>query len=386
MDFNLSEEQLMFRDLFRDFAEKEVARVAEHTDQAEAPPAEVLQKAAAQGFLGAPFPEALGGAAMDPLTYCLLLEALARQCASTAVTVAVHTSLAGLTILEAGTDAQKENYLPRLAGGELGAFALTEPEAGSDTTTLQTRAELAGGGWHFDGVKSWVSNGGTAGVFVVFAATAPAKRQAGLSAFIVEKSAPFLVVGHREPTLGLRGLDVRTLYLEGGPLPEGELLGPLNGGWELAQRAQDRFKLALAAVSLGLAENALDLGVRFAVERKQFGTAIAQKGAIQTYLADCAAEIESVRHLVHHAAWLADQGQDYRQAATIAKFLGARVAKDTANKMLQVHGGYGFSDEYAISRVYRDSRALKIIGGTDEVQRFLVAQAVLKEAGVTIQP
>ncbi|MBL8056845.1 MAG: acyl-CoA dehydrogenase family protein [Anaerolineales bacterium] len=386
MDFNLSEEQQMFRDLFRDFAEKEVAPVAEHTDHTEAPPAAVLQKAAAQGFLGAPFPEALGGAAMDQLTYCLLLEALAQQCASTAVTVAVHTSLAGLTLLEAGTAAQKEAYLPRLAGGELGAFALTEPDAGSDTSVLQTRAVLANGGWHFDGVKSWVSNGGTAGLYLVFAATEPGKGPAGLSAFIVEKSAPYLVVGHREPTLGLRGLDVRTLYLEGGPLPEGELLGPLNGGWALAQRAQDRFKLALAAVSLGVAENALALGVRFAVERKQFGTAIAQKGAIQTYLADCATEIESVRHLVHHAAWLADQGQPYARAAAMAKYLGARVAKDTANKMLQVHGGYGFSDEYAISRVYRDSRALKIVGGTDEVQRFLVAQAVLQEAGVAIQP
>ena len=383
MDFNLSEEQLMFRDLFRDFAEKEVAKAAEHTDKAEAPPAAVLQKAAAQGFLGAPFPEALGGAAMDQLTYCLLLEALAQQCASTAVTVAVHTSLAGLTLLEAGTAAQQQAYLPRLAGGELGAFALTEPDAGSDTTVLQTRAVLANGGWHFDGVKSWVSNGGTAGLYIVFAATEPGKGPAGLSAFIVEKSAPYLVVGHREPTLGLRGLDVRTLYLEGGPLPEGELLGPLNGGWA---RAQDRFKLALAAVSLGVAENALALGVRFAVERKQFGTAIAQKGAIQTYLADCATEIESVRHLVHHAAWLADQGQPYARAAAMAKYLGARVAKDTANKMLQVHGGYGFSDEYAISRVYRDSRALKIVGGTDEVQRFLVAQAVLQEAGVAIQP
>ncbi len=386
MDFNLTEEQVMFRDLFRDFAAKEVAKTAEHTDKAEEPPGPVFQKAAAQGFFGAPFPEALGGAAMDMQTYCLLLEELARQCASTAVTLAVHTSLVGLTILEAGTAAQKEMYLPRLAGGELGAFALNEPEAGSDTSNLQTRAALTAAGWQFDGVKTWVSNGSLAGVFIVFAATEPAQRQAGISAFLVEKDAPWLAVGHREPTLGLRGLDIRTLYLEGGPLPDGQRLGPLNGGWALAQRAQERFKVALAAVGLGIAESALSLGVSFAIERKQFGTAIAHKGAIQTYLADSAVEIEAVRGLVQRAAWQADQGQDFGRAATQAKYLAARVAKETANKMLQVHGGYGFSDEYAISRVYRDSRALKIMGGTDEVQRFLVAREVLQDAGVAIQP
>ena len=386
MDFNLSEEQTMFRDLFRDFSEKEAGRLAEHTDKAEAPPVEVLRKAAAQGFLGALFPEALGGAAMDTQTYCLLLEELAKQCASTAVTVAAHTSLAGLPILTAGSEAQQQAFLPRLAGGALGAGALTEPEADSDTSRLQTRAALAAGGWHFDGVKSWVSNGGLAEVFVVYAATDPAKGPAGISAFILEKGAPWLGLGHREPTLGLRGLDVRTLYLEGGPLPEAGLLGPLNGGWALAQRAQDHFKLALAAVGLGIAESALQLGVSFAVERKQFGTAIAQKGAIQAYLADASVEIEAVRGLVQRAAWLADQGQAYSQAAGMAKYLAARVAKETANRMLQVHGGYGFSDEYAISRVYRDSRALKIMGGTDEFQRFLLAQDLLAGAGVAIQP
>ncbi len=386
MDFNLSEEQVMFRDLFRDFAEKEVAKVAEHTDKAEAPPLEVLQKAAAQGFLGATFPEAHGGAAMDQFTYGLLLTALARQCASTAVTVALHTSLVGMTILEAGTEAQRAEYLPRLAGGELGAFALTEPEAGSDTRQLQTRAVLAQGGFHFDGVKTWVGNGGPAGLFLVFAATDPARRQDGISAFLVDAAAPWLVVGHREPTLGLRGLDVRTLYLEGGPLPEAARLGPLNGGWALAEQAQARFKLALAAISLGVAESALDLGVRFAIERKQFGTAIAQKGALQAYFADATTEIEALRHLTYYAAWLADQGQPFAAAANRAKLLGARIAKETANRMLQVHGGYGFSDEYAISRVYRDSRALRILGGTDEFVRFLIAQDVLQDAGVAIQP
>lgn len=380
MDLSLTEEQLMFRDLFRDFAEKEVARVAEHTDKAEEPPRDLLKKAAAQGFLGAMVPERYGGAAMDTLTYCLLLEELAKQCASTAVTLALHTSLATQVILNAGNDAQKESYLPRLAGGELGTFALNEPDAGSDVAQLQTRAVNASGAWHLDGVKSWVSNAGLAGLHVVFAKT-DAK---AMSAFLVEAKSPNVMLGQREPTLGLRGLDIRTVYFEGVKLPEDALLGAAGDGHRLAARAYDRLKIALAAVALGCAESALDLGVKFAAERKQFGTAIANKQAMQNYIADCRVEIESLRHMLYHAAWLADSGQLFAQAASIAKYLGARVAKDAANKMLQIHGGYGFSDEYTISRVYRDARALRILGGTDEVQRVLIAQAEFKNTGIGI--
>jgi acyl-CoA dehydrogenase len=380
MDFSLTEEQVMFRDLFRDFAEKEVARVAEHTDKAEEPPRDLLKKAAAQGFLGATVPEQYGGAAMDTLTYCLLLEELAKHCQSTAITVALHSSLATQAIVEAGSDAQKETYLPRLAAGELGTFALNEPDAGSDVSQLQTRAVHAGDAWHLDGVKSWVSNAGLATLHIVFAKT----DARAMSAFIVEASAPNVMLGQREPTLGLRGLDIRTVYFEGVKLPGDALLGAAGDGHALATRAYDRVKIALAAVALGCAENALDLGVRFAAERKQFGTAIAHKQAMQNYIADCRVEIESLRNSLYHTAWLADSGQDFAQAAAMTKYLGARVAKDAANKMLQIHGGYGFSDEYTISRVYRDARALRILGGTDEVQRVLIAQEEFKAAGVTL--
>jgi butyryl-CoA dehydrogenase len=386
MDFSLTEEQLMFRDLFRDFAEKEVAKIAEHTDKAEEPPTELLKKAAAQGFLGATIPEQYGGAGMDHLTYALMLEEIAKHCASTAATIALHTSLAAMTIADAGTDEQKQRCLPRLAGGELAAYALTEPEAGSDLGAIQTRAVLANGAYHLDGVKTWVTNGGLAGVFIVFAVTDPAKKHHGLSAFIVERDAPFLVVGGREPTLGLRGTDIRTIYLEGGPLAQENLLGPLHGGWPVVQRAFARARLALAAVALGCAESALDLGVKFAIERKQFGVAIAQKQAIQNYLADTHVEVESLRQMLYHTAWRADRGQDFTNEASMTKYYGARVAKDAANRMLQVHGGYGFSDEYTISRVYRDVRALRVIGGTDEMQRYLIARSVLEAAGVKIQP
>jgi alkylation response protein AidB-like acyl-CoA dehydrogenase len=380
MDFTLSEEQVMFRDLFRDFAAKEIAKVAEHTDKHEEPPRNVLRKAAAQGFLGGPIPEQYGGAAMDTLTYCLLLEEFARQCQSTAVTVALHTSLTAQTILDAGTEEQKQEYLSVMASGELGAFALTEPDAGSDTANLQTRAVFADGAWHLDGVKSWVSNGGLAHTFIVFA-----KTDKGLSAFLVDSKHPGVMVGHREPTLGLRGLDVRTVYFEGLRLPEDSLLGPLNGGAAIASRAYDRLKIALAAVALGAAENALQLGVSFAIERKQFGVAIAHKQAMQNYIADVHADIEALRYSLYQAAWLVDAGQDFSHAAGLVKYLGARVAKDAANKMLQVHGGYGFSDEYTISRVYRDVRALRILGGADELQRVQIASDVLKQAGVTIK-
>jgi len=382
MDFSLNDEQLMFRDLFRDFAEKEVAKVAEHTDKSEEPPLAVLRKAAAQGFLGATIPEAYGGAGLDQLTFALLIEELAKHCLSTAVTVAVHTSLSAMTLLEFGTEEQKQKYLPFMASGELGALAITEPEAGSDPGAMQTTASRVEGAYHLDGVKSWVTNGALAKIILVVARTDAQQ----LGAFIVEKDSPFVAVGYREPTLGLRGLDIRTLYLDEAPVPAENLLGELNAGREVVRRATQRLRLALAAAALGAAEGALALGITFAAERKQFGIQIAHKQALQNYIADCSVDIESLRHLVQYAAWLADTGQDYGRYANMAKYLGARVAKDAANKMLQIHGGYGFSDEYAISRIYRDVRALRVMGGTDEVQRFGIAQDVLGDKGIQITP
>ncbi len=388
MDFSLSEEQQMFRDLFEEFAEKELGPLAEHNDRSEEPPLALYKKAAAQGFLGAVVPEAYGGAGMDYVTYSLLAEAMGKHCLTSAVAIGIHTLLATMSILDAGTEDQKQKYLPRLAGGEFAAFALTEPDAGSDPGALQTRARQTteAGAFHLEGVKSWVSNANHASVFVVFASTAPDQRHQGLSAFIVERDSPGVTIGHREPTLGLRGMDIRTVYFDVSRLPAENLLGPLNDGWPIVLRAFNRVRLGLAAAALGAAEGALALGVKFAIERKQFGGPIAHKQAIQNYVADCAVDVESLRHLVRYTAWLADTGQDYGRHASMAKYLGARVAKDTANKMLQVHGGYGFSDEYAISRIYRDVRALRLLGGTDEIQRYAVARGIFDEQGLKIQP
>ena len=374
MDFELTDEQKMFRDLFRDFAEKEVAPGAEHDDRSEAPPVALFAKAAAQGFLGATLPEAYGGAGLDFLTYTLLIEEISRYSLSVASALGIHTMLAAMTILEAGSEAQKQAFLPRLAGGELGTFALTEPEAGSDPGSMQTLAVREDGHYRLDGVKAWVTNAGLAGVHVVFALTEPEGRHHGISAFVVDAQTPGIALGEREPTLGMRSLDIRTVYFDHCRVPAENLLGELNGGWPLVLQAFARVRLSLAAAGLGAAEGALALGVKFALERRQFGVAIAQKQAIQNYVAEAAVEIEALRHLVQYTAWLADSGQPYGPQSSMAKYLGAKVARETADKMLQVHGGYGFSDEYAISRIYRDVRALRLLGGTDEIQRYAVAR------------
>jgi alkylation response protein AidB-like acyl-CoA dehydrogenase len=386
MNYALSEEQQMFRDMFREFAEREVAPLAEHTDRSEEPPVTLLRKAAQQGLLAAALPEAYGGAGLDYISYALLVEEIAKCCLSTAATIGIHCMLSAMTILDAGTEAQKEAFLPRMAGGELGTFALTEPEAGSDPGSLQTQARSVNGHYAIDGVKSWVTNGSVAGLHVVFALTEPGARHRGISAFVVEASAPGLAVGHRDHTLGMRGLDIRTIYFEDCCVPGENLLGERNHGWPLVLAAFNRVRLSLAAAALGAAEAALNLGTRFAIERRQFGVPIAQKQAIQNYFADCAIAVESLRHMVFYAAWLADSGKEFGAQASMAKVLGARVAGDTANKMLQVHGGYGFSDEYAISRVYRDVRALRILGGTDQIQQYAVARALFDRHGLKIQP
>lgn len=382
MDFALSEEQSMFRDLFREFAEKEVAPLAEHIDRAEEPPLGLFKKAAAQGFFGGPLPESAGGVGLDTLSYALLLEEIGKHCLSTAITLAIHTSLTSLAVLDFGTEDQKEKWLPALATGEsIGAFALTEPEAGSDVSGIATTASKVEGGYRLNGTKTWVTNGGLGGLILVVAATGTGS----LSAFLVPSDTPGLTVGYRERTLGLRGLDIRTLYLEDAFIPEANRLGAEGAGAEIARAATRHFHLALAAVALGAAEASLALGITFAAERKQFGVQIAHKQALQNYVADVAVEIEALRGLVRQAAWLRDIGQDFGKAAAMAKYHGARTAKEAANKMLQVHGGYGFSDEYAISRYYRDVRALRVLGGPDELQRFAVAQTAFADKGLQIR-
>jgi alkylation response protein AidB-like acyl-CoA dehydrogenase len=384
MDFSLTDEQRMFRDMFRDFARGEIAPGAEHLDKAEEPPAQNLNKIAVQGLLASPLPEAYGGAGLDTFSYSMWLEELARACMTTAVAVHVHAGMAGMTILRDGTEDQKERYLPQLASGErIGAYAWSEPGGSSDPGMLRTRAVRDGDGYILTGRKAWVSNGAVAGLFLVFAQTDAASN--GLSAFLVEREMEGVQIGRMEPTLGLRGLGITSLHLERVRVPASNLLGGAeNRGYDQALRAMDYAHMSVASIALGAAQQALDYAVTFASERVQFGVPIGQKQAIQNYLAESAARIKGLRHLVSYVAWLADEGMPYTEDAAAAKLLGAETAMWVANKSVQVHGGYGYMKEYPIERLYRDCRALDLIEGTGQLQRVVLASALFEPHGVKI--
>ncbi len=387
MDFAFNEEQRMLQKMFRDFVTNEVAPLAEEIDQEEKLPRNVLEKAAMQGFLGALLPEEYEGVALDAISYCLLLEELARACTSTAMAISVHNGLASKTILDSGSDEQKGKYLESMAFGEkIGCFAMTEPAAGSDVTAMETRASRDGEDYVLSGCKTWATNGEIADVFLVFAITDPGAGAKGMSAFIVEKGTPGFKLGYREKTLGLRGLTCNTLYFDDCRLPAANLLGQEGEGFKIAMKALDFSRLSLAAICLGGAQAALEAGVQYATEREQFGGLLAMKQAIQNFIADTAAEIEALRYLVYHTAWLADTGEPYTRAASIAKLIGSEIAMRAASKMLQVHGGFGYMKEYAVERMYRDFRALQIAEGTSEIQRFVIARDIFKEKGLAIKP
>ena len=380
MDFSLTDEQQMFRDMFRGFATKEVAKIAKHTDESEEPPLELLNKAAAQGFLAAAIPEDLGGAALDPLSYTLLIEEIAKACLSTAMTLVVHNSLVANPIVTRSSDDQKERWLPVLAES-IGAFASTEPDAGSDSSRLATRAQRSGDAYILNGVKTWVTNAAIAKAMIVLAQT-----DGGPALFVVDPATPGLKIGRREPTMGLRGVTFNTVYFDVVEVPAIDRIGNEGEGLAIVQKAMRHLQLAVAAGALGITQNAVALGRGFAIERKQFGVAIATKQAIGNYFADCDIDIEALRHLIEYAAWLAAEGKDYTQAAIKAKMFGGKAARDAANRMLQVHGGYGFSSEYAISQLYRDARSLDFIGGTPQLGRVAIAQQVFGDSGLVIKP
>ena len=382
MDFTLSEDQLMFKRMFADFCTNEIRPQGEHIDQAEEPPEDLLQEAVDQGFWAALVPEELDGCGLDLYTYMLMLEELGRADMSTALILSVHNSLAVKPLIDHGTGDQKDRYLEALAFGEmLGASALTEPGAGSDAAAVATTATRDGDDYVLNGTKIWVTNGALAGLILTFA-----KAEAGVTAFLVERETPGLQVGYREKTLGLRGVPCNTLYFDDARVPAANRLGEEGHGLRIALQALSLSRLGMGAVALGGAERALEEAVQFSIEHIQFGVPIAQKQAIQNFIADAKAEIEALRQLVTHAAWLADTGQDFGHHASIAKLFGARVASKVSHHMLQVHGGYGYMKEYAIERYYRDCRALRIIEGTSQIQQFLIARDVYQAEGLDIQP
>jgi alkylation response protein AidB-like acyl-CoA dehydrogenase len=387
MDFSLNEEQKMFHAMFEDFSSKEIAPIAEELDHEETPPLNVLRKAARQGFLGATLPEEHFGADLDFVSYALLIETLARDCVSVAVTLGTHVSLVAMSILDHGSDGQRKDFLPLLASGEaLGAFAMTEPDAGSDTTALRTRAEPEGEEYVLDGVKTWVANGkiGSGGMDTLFLVFAEAPE--GVTAVLIPADTPGLTIGYREPTLGLRNVPFNTIYLEGCRVSAANRLGDPGDGRKIAERAQQRMAVTLGATALGVAEDSLEVAAQFASERVQFGVPIAEKQAIQNYVAEGAAAVESLRYLVYHGAWQIDQGGDLDFDAPVVKTFAARVARSVTDRMVQVMGGYGYMEDYPMARKYRDARALSLIGGPTELHNVRIAENVFAGWDVEITP
>lgn len=382
MDLTLSEDQLMFKKMFADFCTKEIRPQGEHIDQEEEPPVDLLEAAVDQGFWAALVPEDLEGCGLDTYTYLIMLEELARADMSTALILSVHNSLVIKPLIEHGSDDQQERYLDALAFGDmLGAFALTEPGAGSDAAALKSTATKDGDDYVLNGTKIWVCNGALAGLILVIV-----RAEGGLTAILVENDTPGLKIGYREKTLGLRGVTCNTLYFDDARVPVANRLGDEGQGFKIALQALNLSRLGMGALALGGAERAHEEAVQFSMEHIQFGVPIAQKQIIQNYIADAKADIESLRSFLLNAAWLAETGQDYAHQASIAKLLGARIASRVTDRMLQVHGGYGYMKEYAIERYYRDCRALEIIEGTSQIQQFLIARDVYQAEGMEIRP
>lgn len=379
MDFSFSEEQQMFRQMFADFVAKEVEPQAGQIDEKEAVPPGLLRKAAMQGFLAALLPEQYLGAELDAVSYCLLLEEISKSCMSLAMVLHIHNGLVGRALLLFGSEEQKEQWLPAMAEGNvIGAWAAFEPD-GDSLEMMQTVARPDGEGYRLSGVKTWVSNAGLAGLYVVFA-----RAPAGPTAFLVPADAAGLKLGRRDKTLGMRGVQIHPLYLDNVAVPAGQVLGQPGQAAQVQEEVRDLSRVALAAIALGGAEHALELGASFASQRKQFGVEIGRKGAIQAFIADSALEVETLRSQVYRCAWLADQGRLDQEMAAIAKLWANRVAYQVANRMIQVHGGYGYSLEYAIGRVFRDCRTVEGVEGGNRSQQAAIAQRVLAAHGLEI--
>ncbi len=373
MDLDLTQEQQLVRDTVREFAREKVAPVAEELDRESRFPYEIVADLGALGLMGLPISEDYGGAGGDTVSYALAIEELTRIDSSVAITVAAHTSLGTMPIYMFGSEAQKQEWLPDLASGrKLAAFGLTEPGAGSDAGNTRTTGELRDGQWLVNGSKMFITNAGTD---ITWGVTLTARTgNDEISNIVVENGTKGYEISAPMKKLGWKASDTRELSFSDVSVPEGNLLGPRGSGFHQFLEILDGGRISVAAMGVGLAQGAYDLAYSYAQEREQFGKAIARFQAVQFRLADMATEIEAGRGMVIKAAWLKDQGRPFAREAAMAKLYTGELSNRAANWALQIHGGYGFMDEYAISRLYRDQKILEIGEGTNEVQRMVIAK------------
>jgi short-chain 2-methylacyl-CoA dehydrogenase len=375
LDFDLSDEHALFRDTVRDFAESRIGPQAQRLDSEGTFPLDLVAEAAELGLLGIPLPERWGGAGSDTLAYAIAIEELARVDSSFAITVAAHTSLGTMPIHLFGNDEQRERWLPELASGRrLASFGLTEVGAGSDAGATTTTARLDAGEWVIDGAKMFITNAGTPISSLVTLTAVTGDQE--ISNIVVENGTPGYEQSAPLKKMGWRSSDTRELTFAGCRVPEDNLLGPRGNGFRQFLEILDGGRIGVAAIGLGMAQGAFELALRYASEREQFGRPIGRFQAVQFKLADMATEIEAARGLVHKAAWLKDRDRPYAQQAAIAKLYTGELARRVCNESLQVHGGYGFMDEYPISRFYRDAKVLEIGEGTNEIQRLVIARGL----------
>jgi len=377
-DMFLNEEQKMLRDMVRDFAENEVKPIATEIDEEERFPVENIKKMAELGLLGICFDEKYGGAGMDGLSYIIAVEELSKACASTGITLAAHVSLGVAPIAMFGTEAQKDKFLPDLCSGEqLGAFGLTEPNAGSDAGGTETTAVKDGDEWVLNGTKIFCTNGAVAGTTVAKALTEKDKGTKGISNFIIPTNTPGYVRGKKEKKLGIKASDTSMIHFEDLRLSDDYMLGTQGEGFKQFLITLDGGRISIGAMALGIAQGALEQSIQYSQERFQFGKPIAAFQTIQEKLAIMATEIEAARHLVYHAARLKDKGMKFSQQSAMAKLYASEVATRAANQAIQIHGGYGYVREYPVERMFRDAKLTEIGEGTSEIQRLVIARSLL---------
>ena len=379
MDFSISKKEILFRQMLREFTEKEVKPLAAEVDELERFPTETVEKMGRLGIMGIPIPIEYGGSGGDNSLYAIAVEELSRYCATTGVIVSAHTSLCASPIYEFGTFEQREKYLPNLASGKwLGAFGLTEPNAGTDASAQQTTAVLDGDNYILNGSKIFITNAAHADIFIVLAMTDKSQGTRGITAFIVEKDFPGFSIGKHEKKMGIRGSSTCELIFEDCIVPKENILGKENRGFGIAMKTLDGGRIGIAAQALGIAQGAMDETVKYVKERKQFGRQIGQFQNTQFQLADLQMKIEAARLLIRSAAFKKDNKIPFTVDAAYAKLYASELAMEVTNKAIQFHGGYGYTREYPIERMMRDAKITEIYEGTSEVQRMVIAANLLK--------